>query len=376
MREDGTEIDRNLIREAINIHRSVVDEVFKEMPRQRITSGKIITVAPLIYDRLEEEVDKLDRDIEYKKDLRRALNALLNLNRFHEGDELERVTWEKEQSEYNIPPGGDVHIPGGYLQILEHLMKIVPKESLKLNTEVVSINWASKNGLEVEVIVKDGSKFKANHVIVTCSLGYLKKHHESLFKPKLPQEKVDAIHSLAIGRVNKIFLEFEKGLPLPTNQNVIFAWETKTMDKDQWYKRIFGFEKVFTKNNTYIGWISGEGAEYMERLSDAEIAKTSTQLLRKFLGKPDLPEPKSVLVTRWCRNPYALGTYTYQTKNMVPGEQATLSEPLKAPSGKPLVQFAGEALTNACTHGARDSGLKEAERLINLYSNIRVSSKL
>lgn len=48
----------------------------------------------------------------------------------------------------------------------------------------------------------------ADHVIVTVSLGVLKRQHASFFRPGLPAEKVAAIHRLGIGTTDKIFLEF------------------------------------------------------------------------------------------------------------------------------------------------------------------------
>lgn len=378
MREDGNEIDRAIVKEAIHIHNHVSDEVFTSLPCERINSGKIITVAPLIYDLLEREICQINEDDEYKKDLRRAFNAILNHDRFHEGDELEKVTWEKNMDEYNIPPGGDVHIPRGYVQILNYLIKPIAKTSLKLCCEVVKINWRRGENKSVLVENKNGSKYEADHVIVTCSIGYLKKHHAMLFNPNLPEQKSEVIQTLGIGRVNKIFLEFDCSVLAPTYSSIAFAWDDTDIGKtyQNWYKRIFGFDQIFTKNNTVVGWIAGDAAEHMESLTDTEIGKICTQLLRKFLKNENIPNPKSILVSRWCSDTYALGTYYYQTKNMIPGEQKILSEPLKSCKGVPIVMFAGEALTNCCTHGARDSGLQEAERLIKLYEEVKLVSKM
>lgn len=114
----------------------------------------------------------------------------------------------------------------------------------------------------------------------------------------------------------------------------------------------------------------------MEKLTDKEIADTCVQLLRKFLRNENIPYPKAVLVSRWCSNPYVLGSYFHQTTNLFPGEQTVLSEPLTLKSGKPVLMFAGEALANACTHGARDSGLHMAEVLVDYYHKNHLFSKL
>lgn len=46
-----------------------------------------------------------------------------------------------------------------------------------------------------EVVVRcgDGSSYRADHVIVTVSLGVLKKHGAEMFNPPLPQNKTDGI---------------------------------------------------------------------------------------------------------------------------------------------------------------------------------------
>jgi monoamine oxidase len=305
-------------------------------------------------------------DGSYIQDMQKALKAMINFRRCYEGDELDRITWEKPEEEYNITEGGEVHIPGGYCQILNHIMKLIPKKSLMLKKEVVEILWNSEI---TEIKTRDGSTFKADHVIVTSSIGYLKKHHETLFNPKLPQINIDVLTSLELGRVNKIFLEFDQPILAPTYRSVAFAWDDTTIENVQndWYKRIFGFDQIFTKNNTILGWIAGDAAEYMETLSNDEIGKICAELLRKFLGNRNIPNPKAVLVSRWCSNPYVLGAYFHQTKRMIPGEQVIFSEPITTPSGGPVILFAGEALSNCCTHGARDSGIQQAERLIDLY---------
>lgn len=66
-----------------------------------------------------------------------------------------------------------------------------------LNVEVTSIDYADgKNGCPIVVTTKDNQIFHADHVIVTVSLGVLKKKHKSLFIPPLPAKKVEVIKVL------------------------------------------------------------------------------------------------------------------------------------------------------------------------------------
>lgn len=80
-----------------------------------------------------------------------------------------------------------------------------------------------------------GSLYTANHVIVTFSLGVLKKLHKILFKPNLPSPIDLAIDSVGFETINKIFLEFDT----------------------PWWNDLDGIQFVFNHNNevdTKIGY--------------------------------------------------------------------------------------------------------------------------
>lgn len=373
MREDGVEIDRELVKDAVHIFTEVMSDLYLLISSENEKSKQRLMLEPVLTQLLNRRIEGMKNRVNYD-DMKRVFNAMRNHVRFHNGDELERVTYCKD-FEVNVPPGGDVHIPRGYSQILDHLLKKFPKSSILLNSEVIQIKWTGTLQENVEISVRDGQKFAADHVVVTCSLGYLKKHYMSLFEPPLPMQKANAIKSLGIGMVNKIFLEFDRPVTAPTYASIAFAWDDDDIGRDgsMWYKRIYGFDQIFTKENTILGWISGDGAQHMEKLSDNEIADTCVRLLRRFLGDASIPNPKGVLVSRWCTNPYFLGAYVYSTKDMDPQESIKLSAPLVSESGLPKVLFAGEATQNGYTHAARDSGLLVADTLTQLYKTDQMS---
>ena len=51
----------------------------------------------------------------------------------------------------------------------------LPTLDIKLNKEVVRINWPQNSTGDVEVICKDGDVYTADNVLVTVSIGVLKE---------------------------------------------------------------------------------------------------------------------------------------------------------------------------------------------------------
>lgn len=75
----------------------------------------------------------------------------------------------------------------------------------------MNINWYTDTNKGLVIAkCRDGSIYKAQHVILSFPLGVLKATHKSLFTPRLPQGKVQSIESLSFGTVNKIVMRFKE----------------------------------------------------------------------------------------------------------------------------------------------------------------------
>lgn len=78
--------------------------------------------------------------------------------------------------------------------------------------------------------------------------------------------------------------------------------------------------------------------------------------------------------TRWKSNPLTNGSYSYLAVDQSGDEFDVLAEPLQLDGAKthePRVCFAGEATHNhffSTVHGAIESGYREADRIINLFT--------
>jgi spermine oxidase len=77
-----------------------------------------------------------------------------------------------------------------------------------LKKQVVKIEWDHNE--KCLIACADGSVLESDHVVVTVSLGVLKKNHQDIFSPELPIEKSSVLGKNPFGAVGKIFLQFDE----------------------------------------------------------------------------------------------------------------------------------------------------------------------
>ncbi|XP_060071835.1 spermine oxidase-like [Ylistrum balloti] len=375
--EDGRRMDKNLGDKLWKQFLKLEEETGIYFDRNIQTSS---SVGDFFRERLEAEIDKYP--LEDRGELQLMANTMLNYLGFHTGDNLSLMSLQYDGA-YEEIPGGDVKIPKGFLEVVKTLTNDFETDTIKLGTLVTNIDWdQSKHGpslikVSCKLIGGENKFYTCDHLIVTCSLGVLKKavEEKSFFRPQLPAGKCESIRKMGFGRVNKVFLYYENPFWKPGSASIKLAWSGKYADvdeKSEWYKRIFSFDEVLDNPTVLVAWISSSAALHMEQLQDAEVSKTCTDVLRQFLKNPDVPEPTSILRSSWCCDPLTLGSYSYINMESTPADITTLSEPLYNDDEKPIVLFAGEATHSrwySTTHGAFDSGKREAERLVEYITN-------
>jgi len=101
---------------------------------------------------------------------------------------------------------------------------------------------------------------------------------------------------------------------------------------------------------------------------------------KNFTGKKKLKPPTAVHVTRWHQDPYSRGSYSYTSVESSHKDVEKLAQPLPCDDDgnqRPLqLLFAGEATHPtyfSTVHGAYESGLREAKRLLNHLQNTHLS---
>lgn len=323
--------------------------------------------------RIQQELKSFPEEQRY--DASRVMYGLTNCLRAKCGDDLSQVSADNYGSLINIP-GGRVKVPLGYVGVLAPLLRDVPDKSLKYSKPVGNIRWgavqARAGGPRAVVQCCDGEEFGADYIIVTVSLGVLKEHASKLFCPALPIEKMDAIKSLGYGNVDKIFLDYARPFWVWCEGGLKFAWSADELNcRTDWTRGISAIEEVEGSKHVLVAYVAGPEASYMEKLSDEEVAEGITKLLRQFTGDASLPYPTTVLRSKWGCDPYFCGAVSYMSMCSNVGHQCDLSCPLPGPCDPvpPILLFAGEATCAghfSTVHGARLSGIREAERVIQL----------
>ena len=240
--------------------------------------------------------------------------------------------------------GGDDVVVGGYTSLVASLA-----DKLDIRTGWVA---TAIEGGEHGVVVRsdDGASIDADYVLVTVSLGVLKKRAIT-FDPPLEQTRLDAIDALGFGAFEKVVLQFED------------RWWTDSTESTGFFLRqeaIFQYWldlSEITGKPTLASHVAGPLAAPFLAL-DRPVEAATEALFRRL---PDAQAPLSGCATNWLGDPFVLGGYARMTPTTSPADFARLA----APHGR--VRFAGEA-TSADRYGYVDgalvSGIREAETLL------------
>jgi len=90
--------------------------------------------------------------------------------------------------------------------MINHLLKDIPKNAVKCNEPVEQIVWKNNAGNNVTVRTSSGVEYQCKHVMVTCSIGFLKEHWTDFFQPSLPAERIALYNGIGYGSITKVFI--------------------------------------------------------------------------------------------------------------------------------------------------------------------------
>lgn len=247
-------------------------------------------------------------------------------------------------------PGGDALVLGG----LDRVPWLLAR-GLRVRTGVPVVRLRDDPARRrVTATLRDGTTLTAAAAIVTVPLGVLQRGGVT-FDPPLPAAAHEALHRIGIGLVEKTVLRF--AAPFWPREAELLVHPPAAGDTVTEHLSLLPSHGV----PALVGLAGGPRALAHAALDeDARTARALAPLRRAF---GTVPAPAAVLHTRWTRDPFAAGAYSYPARDQRPGDRAAIARP--AWSGRLLL--AGEHTDErfpATVHGALRSGRRAARTLL------------
>lgn len=240
--------------------------------------------------------------------------------------------------------GEDALFPGGYARIAAHLARGL---DIRLSQVVEEIAPG-------RVRLAGGAVLHAGQVVVSVPLGVLKSGHIRFVEP-LARDRQRAIDALHMGLLNKTCLRFPR-----------IAWP-QDVDWIEWLgpQRGLWAEWVSLARGlgvpVLLGFNAAEQARIVEALDDRATVAAAHDALKAMFGS-SFPPPLAAQVTRWGRDPWAQGSYSFNPVGATP----SMREALFGADWDGALWFCGEACSRhyyGTAHGAVLSGEALARRM-------------
>ncbi|KAL2251098.1 UNVERIFIED_CONTAM: putative polyamine oxidase 5 [Sesamum indicum] len=333
-------------------------------------------------------------------------------------DDLGTLDYNAE-TEYEMLSGEEITIAGGYSRVIDSLASVLPAGTIQLGRIVEKIEWQpggcshelrmgnGDGGRPVKLRFSDGSSISVDHVIVTVSLGVLKRGIRqdcNMFIPPLRSHKIQAISRLGYGLVDKVFLQLQSDyqetndFKFPFLQMVFHPPDSESRDPKipRWMRAASWLYPIYCNSRVVLSWFAGKKALEVESLSNEEIINGFSTTVSNLLSSKSHPQVNStcqksldgsedsgeckqvkfdkVLMSESGSDPLFLGSYSYVAVGSSRDDMDALAEPLPQNSSyldslpsQLQIPFAGEATHGthySTTHGAYLSGIREANRLL------------
>uniref|UniRef100_A0A1B6CJ39 Amine oxidase domain-containing protein n=1 Tax=Clastoptera arizonana TaxID=38151 RepID=A0A1B6CJ39_9HEMI len=368
----GRVLDFSVVNMAYNAFSLIKSDAFAMYDNGEIISNQ--TLGKYMKKRIEAEL--IDFPDFYRSDAKLILNTYMELLKTQIGEDLDLINHNLFSCSSTLP-GGNVEIQSGFSDVLAPLLRNLPDCSVHYSKQVNKINWGKKLKKDPRAIVSccDGSEYKADYVILAFPLGVLKESHKCLFCPELPSKKTDAIKSLGFGHVNQLYLSFENPIWNTEEGSLFIARSSDDKYCDDWTKGLSTIIRVPQSKKVLYGVVAGNDALEMEKRTDAEVIQDVTKLMRSFTGNSSFPQANKLVRSSWSNNPLFNGAYTYLGLDSTLEHINDLANPVpeKSAGSTPILLFAGEHTSKnyATVHGARNSGVREADRIIELTTQFK-----
>ncbi|KAH8297160.1 hypothetical protein KR044_005566 [Drosophila immigrans] len=389
IRSNGQKMPRSMLVKLVRVMRIIVKQRHKDLTDCDGTYGEYLV------EKFAEELSKPDLkhiDREWAADFLRAFKKM-------EGSAVDTDMNAAGYDSFRPCRGGGLQNfrDKGFKQFLRILVNGdemnehgLLEGCIDLNTRVLKIDWDRIDGT-IQVTCENNNQYLADHVVVTASLGVLKKNTR-LFYPILPLAKRKAINFMGFGHVCKIFAEFEEAFWHDdwTGFNAMWCADDLNQPQLEWLSDIYSIHPYAYQPRVLLGWAAGPNMEVIESIDSKLLSHGIMHMLRKFLPKMKITQPMRLVTSHWSIDPAHLGSYSYsslltrsyktgpdqlaQPVNVLAYEPTTPSYvsllDIRPITVRPILLFAGEATSSehySTVHGAVETGLREARRLTGYY---------
>ena len=208
--------------------------------------------------------------------------------------------------------GGDVLFPGGYDQIINILAQ---NKNITLEQPVTSIDYS---GELISIETNSGDTFITKQVVVTVPLGVLKKGYIT-FDPQLPVQKRTVIDRLGMGVLNKTYLLFDEVFWEKDIEIIGYVGK----EKGHWAETLNLYP--YTQEPILLMFNAGDYGTEIEQNSDQKTVNEAMNMLREIYGA-NTPNPIDSVITRWNKDQWSGGSYSYVPTGASFDDYETLGE--------------------------------------------------
>ncbi|GMS91314.1 hypothetical protein PENTCL1PPCAC_13489, partial [Pristionchus entomophagus] len=347
-------------------------------PKYRAIAGddEVISRRDAIYDVYQRDYEQFIKEQNISGHRRDVFDAL-SLT-FRSYWEFEWASDWKDQSLRNLAEWDDKGAVGvsyttdkiGYKAIIEKVASLKGKARLHLNSPLGNIKYDDERG--VKLTLSNGTVVDTiyDYVIVTTSLGHLKKYHDKLFTPSVGRFKKHVIEKIGFGGSAKVFFRWANRFWSDEDHSIVTLAVKGCNEKDEvdpFDSEITTLQRVPWESNTLVAWIAGRGPKIFDEMDDDELSFRVTDLVRRLTKNETIGAPEIIVRSKLTKNEYLLGSYSYVSVDQARSKirHSDLAIPLKF-NKHPRVLFAGEATHHRLFEtaiGAYLSGRREADRL-------------
>ncbi len=328
---------------------------------QRVDFLPMVKQAQFIVQAARAGVEDLENDVSLRQaveshpdwqalssDARHGLRLAINSRIEHEysGDWDRLSAWHYDDGKDF--PGPEAILSPGYGPIVGHLARGL---DLRLSEPVTDI---APKGTGVQITTTRGTH-RADRVIVTVPLGVLQSGSIRFAEP-LKRKRQRAIDSLGMGLLNKCVLRFDRAFWPEGTDWIHFLGDVETLWAD-WTSYL-----TATGQPLLVGFNAAAMAEEIELLDDRATTASAMEALRAMFGT-SIPTPLGSQISRWRQDPYAQGSYSFQSV----GTSWRDRKALFGTDWDGRLAFAGEATSQdhaATVHGALMTGRRAAKLIL------------